>query len=254
MISINDYDTGFQIAPSTVKRLKSVSGILINQLNNVPMFFVKEETMDKHCNNLCLRRGCFEEIIQLYNGENSEGRYYLMREENIRSLIEKMERCMGKCNAVACYVPQGDDICKESHILICQERIKYRSKKQFEYILLEIILHELAHAYFSTGNDLKEFSKHVIEESLCEAYAFSKLDDSEELFEFMSDQKRPPEYTSFKFWTEISRNSPLILLLNAWRMKNYKQFPFALFPVPYEMYFNYSRGLEQIALLVLSFS
>lgn len=168
--------------------------------------------------------------------------------------MKKMERCLGKCNAVGCYIPHTDDISDKPHILICPERINHRNNVQFQDLLLEIIIHELTHAYFSTGSDLNDLSKHIIEESLCEAYAFSKFENTEQLFDFIADPKRPPEYTAFKFWTEISRNVPLILLMNEWKNKNYKMFPFGIFPFPYERFFLQPRSLEQIALLVLSFS
>lgn len=73
---------------------------------------------------------------------------------------------------------------------------------------METILHELSHAYFSSGHGLKDLSTHIIEETFCKAYAFSKFDDSGDLYEIMSDKWRPPEYTAFKFWMEILRLVP----------------------------------------------
>ena len=253
MITIKDYDTGFQMDQSTIRRLKSMSGILVSQLNSVPIFFVKDKTIDRCCDIIqgkCLSRKCTDEIMEAYQRENVQ-RGFLVREEKVVDMLEKLGKCLVKYKAIGCYVPDGDEICKDPHILICQERINYRNKKQFEDILLEVILHELTHAYFSTEKDLNDISIHIIEESLCEAYAFSKFNNTEELFEFMSDQNRPPEYTSFKFWTEMSRNVPLILTLNRWKSKEYEKFPFTVFPG--EMFLWQPLSLKQIAMFVLSF-
>ena len=133
---------------------------------------------------------------------------------------------MEKYSAIGCYIPDQDDISDKPHILVCPERIKHRNRNQFNDLLLEVLIHELTHAYFSTGSDLKDISKHIIEESFCEAYAVSKFDNNEEIFEFMADQKRPPEYTSFKFWMGLSIKHPLIILMNVWENKDYRSFSF----------------------------
>ena len=252
MISINDYDTGFNMDSTAIGKLRSKCIILIDQLNSVPIFFVKEETMDNHNSTTCLRRDCTKEFLMTYEREIENRKW--AREENVVGTMKRMEHCLGKCNAVGCYIQDADDISDKPHILICPERINHRNKNQFQDLLLEIIIHELTHAYFSTGSELNDLSKHIIEESLCEAYAFSKFENTEQLFEFISDPKRPPEYTAFKFWIEISRNVPLILLMNEWKNKRYDMFTFGIFPFPYERFFTHSRSLEQIALLVLSFS
>lgn len=252
MISINDYDTGFKMESNLIRKLKTKCIILIDQLNSVPIFFVKEPTMDKHCSTKCLRRDCTNDYIMTYKREMENGN--LSRKEEVEETMKKLEECRGKCNAIGCYIPTADDISDKPHILICPERINHRNKSQFHDLLLEVIIHELTHAYFSTGNDLNDLSKHIIEESLCEAYAFSKFENTEHLIEFIADPKRPPEYTAFKFWTEISRNMPLILLMIEWKNKNYNMFPFGIFPIPYEIFFRRSGSLERLALLLLSFS
>ena len=252
MISINDYDTGFKMHSTMIAKLRSKCMILIDQLNSVPIFLVKEETMDNHSSTMCLRRDCIKEFLMTYEREIKTREY--VRTEDAKETVKRMEHCLGKCNAVGCYIQDPDDISDKPHILICPERINHRNKNQFQDLLLEIMIHELTHAYFSSGSNLNDLSKHIIEESLCEAYAFSKFENTEQLFEFITDPKRPPEYTAFKFWTEISRNVPLILLMNDWKNKNYDSFPFGIFPFPYERFFRHFRSLEQIALLVLSFS
>ena len=251
MISITDYDTKFEMDSKLIGKLRSKSGILIDQLNNVPIFFVKEGTMDKHCSKLSLKRDCTKEINRSLEMENEPW----IREEKAKEIIKRLDNCMGKSSAMGCYIPDRDEISDKPHILICPERIKYRNKNQFNDLLLEVLIHELTHAYFSTGGSLKDLSKHIIEESLCEAYAFSKFNNNEEIFEFMADQKRPPEYTSFKFWTELSINHSLIMLMNDWKNKNYRSFSFLFNTFCYGDAFLFrSSELELIATIVLSFS
>lgn len=98
-------------------------------------------------------------------------------------------------------------------------------------------------------------TKHIIEKSLCEAYAFSKFENNEEIFEFMADQRRPPEYTSFKFWTELSIKHSLIMLMNDWKNKDYRSFSFLFDTFCYEGIRIFSNlELEPIATTVISFS
>ena len=254
MISINDYDTGIKIEDSSVKRLKAMSGILIDKLNSIPIFFVKEETMDKHCNSTCLRRECFAEIMHGYEIESMEDRNHTS-DEKIGTLMDRIGGCMGKCIATGCYISQGDEICVEPHILICQERIRNRTKEQFENLLLETILHELSHAYFSNGHGSEDLTTHIIEETLCEAYAFSKFEDSGDLYEIMSDKRRPPEYTAFKFWIEILRHVPFSLLMIEWKAKNYFSFRNIMGSGFYRWRFvDNDLEMERVALTILKFS
>lgn len=249
MISLNDYDTGFSMDPTLIKKLRSKCIILIDQLNNVPIFFVKESTIDNYCTSECLNPDCPKELLRYYDKRIEEGNITLREAEEV---IKRLENCLQKCVPIGCYIQQADDISDKPHILICPERIKYRNKYQFQDILIEVIIHELTHAYFSTGADLKDISKHIIEESLCEAYAFSRFENTEQIFEFVADQTRPPEYTGFKFWIEISNNVPLILLMNEWRNKKYKNFPRVLFPEYLTHSWRRYESLEEVAYLVLT--
>lgn len=62
MISINDYDTVFKIDSKQIEKLRSKSGILIDQLNRVSIFFVKVDTTDSRCSLICLKRDSTEEM------------------------------------------------------------------------------------------------------------------------------------------------------------------------------------------------
>ena len=251
MISINDYDTGFKMDSKLIGKLRSKSAILIDQLNSVPIFFVKEDTMDSHCSLLSLKRDCTREMIRRRDREEA----LWIRNQEAKEIVKRLDNCMEKYSAVGCYIPDQDDISDKPHILVCPERIKHRNKNQFNDLLLEVLIHELTHAYFSTGGELKDISKHIIEESLCEAYAYSKFENNEEIFEFMADQKRPPEYTSFKFWTGLSIKHPLIILMNVWKNKDYRSFSFLFNTFCYGDAFLFrSFELEPIATVVLSFS
>ena len=251
MISINDYDTGFKIDSKLIGKLRSKITILIDQLNSVPIFFVKENTMDGHCLSECLERDCTKETVRNFE----TGDFRPAKVHHAEEIMKKLENCMRKCNALGCYIPNADDISEKPHILLCPERIRYRNKNQFNDLLMEVLIHELTHAYFSTGIGLNDISKHIIEESLCEAYAFSKLGKNEEIFEFMADHKRPPEYTAFKFWTELSTQFPLIIPMSDWKNKDYKSFSsltqlfyYGGFPILNSGY------LDVIAMTILSFS
>lgn len=250
MISIGDYDTGFKMEPKMISKLRNMSTILIDQLNTVPIFFVKAETMDIHCSTKCLGREITLELVRSYNRKDQ-----FNRERDSEEILKKIEKCMTKCNALGCYVPNGDDISDKPHILICPERIKLRNKNQFEDLLLGAIIHELTHTFFSTGSDLKDISKHIIEESLCEAYAFSKLGKNEEIYEFFANQNRPPEYTAFKFWIEHSIHRPLIMHMVNWKNKDYNLFcNSVLMPSFMWRHYRCDEGLGEIAMILLSFS
>ena len=80
MISINDYDTGFKMDSTMIAKLRSKCMILIDQLNSVPIFFVKENTMDNHCSTMCLRRDCTKEFLMTYEREIKTREY--VRTEN----------------------------------------------------------------------------------------------------------------------------------------------------------------------------
>ncbi len=251
MISINDYDTGFKMDSKLIGKLRSKSAILIDQLNSVPIFFVKEDTMDSHCSLLSLKRDCTREMVRRSDRKEEIFR----RGEKAKEIIKRLDNCMGKSSAIGCYIPDQDDISDKPHILVCPERINHRNKNQFNDLLLEVLIHELTHAYFSTGGELKDISKHIIEESLCEAYAFSKFENNEEIFEFIADQKRPPEYTSFKFWTELSFKHSLITLMNEWKNKDYRSFSFLFTVFYYGQHIPFiDVDLEYIATEVISLS
>ena len=271
MISINDYDTGFQIMPGTIKRLKSLSFLFIDQLNSVPIFFVKEKTMDDHSRQiLSLKRNCIKEMIKSLRRERIYGERpiepdpiysdLMYRRERIYGEIpidsEQSERIIWECRthvpAVGCYIGDADDISDKPHILICQERIKYRSRQQFEDLLIFIIIHELAHAYLAPGKLKNKTAGHIIEESLCEAYAFSRFSNTDNIFDFVTDIARPPEYTSFKFWIELSRFSPLALLLFEWSTGNERSFLFSVSPESLQI--RHLFDLNQLAMEILSFS
>ena len=100
MISISDYDTGFEMDSKLIGKLRSKSGILIDQLNSVPVFFVKEDTMDSHCYLLSLNRNCTREIIRRSDKEED----VLMRDEKAKEIIKRLDNCMGKSSAIGCYI------------------------------------------------------------------------------------------------------------------------------------------------------
>ena len=216
--------------------------------------------MDSHCSTKCLGRECTMELVMSFVKEGPNrylernsggGRYIGLAVENI---LGRIEHCLMNCNPLGCYIPYGDDISEKPHILICPERIKPKNETQFQDLLLVVIIHELTHAFFSTGSDLNDISKHIIEESLCEAYAFSKLGENEEIYEFRADHKRPPEYTAFKFWMEYSIYRPLIMNIVDWKNKDYSSFCNSFFqPLPRQFTFG-SMSLEKIALTILALS
>lgn len=263
MISISDYDSGFQIGKPVVKRLEKMSGILIDQLNSVPIYFVKRETIDHHDTPLCLNRECIMEIIERYKLEHQVEISNFINIENIRKLMESARECLGKCDTIACYIADDDNISKGPHILVCHEKIRHSNKKQFEDLLIEVILHELAHAYFSSGTELKDISKHIIEESLCEAYAFSRFENFNNIYDFMTDPKRPPEYTAFKFWNKIIEGFELVISMADWRsrkyrlliiyLQTYRRF-YILYNDEFYRYFIQIKDVEGLATLLLLFS
>lgn len=257
MISVNDYNTGFNIDKQTLKRLKNMSGILIDQLNGVPIYFVKKETIDEYETPMCLNRECIKEFVAGFWRDNNEWGFMREDEEKPKNLMSRLEKCLTNCDTIACYVPHGDAICNEPHILVAQERITYRNKNQFEDTLIAVILHELTHSYFSSGTYKGDISSHIIEESLCEAYAFSRFDNVENIFGFMTDQRRPPEYTAFKFWSEISRKTQLIFPMIEWKKKNEIGLMLSIFPDDYQFYFRHflhAHNLSALAKVILLFS
>ncbi len=54
-----------------------------------------------------------------YEMESMEDRHHYPSDEKIRSLMDRIGGYMDKSIATGCYISQGDEICDESHILIC---------------------------------------------------------------------------------------------------------------------------------------
>lgn len=241
MVTITDYDSGFQIDSKISQRLEKMSGILVEQLNTVPIFFVKRDTIDRYNTTPCLNRECASEIMRAvskymeetdfsYHSDNEKEQEQrkLKIKEFVDKQKEKLNVCLIKSDTIACFVATDDDICKGPHILVCDEKISHTSSQGFEDFLIFIILHELTHAFFLSKRELEDVYNHIIEESLCEAYAFSRFDNVNNIFDFVTDPRRPPEYTSFKFWIEpyqrLLFDRELIFVMSNWRSNKDKGF------------------------------
>lgn len=233
MASIKDYDADFHVGVPFVKRLEGMCGILTNQLNEVPIYFVKNETIDQYNTSLCLKRNCTEEALGIL--DKARGKDILDLPPNLREMRntkdivnkmielvqEKLEKCLDKRDTIACYVSGDDNICIGRHILVCPEKIKHENYQQFEDLLIFIILHELSHAFLSSGKEIQDISKHIIEESMCEAYAFTRFENTNNIVDFVTNPQRPPEYTSFKFWLDPKKEAisvnELVFHMASWR-------------------------------------
>lgn len=149
--------------------------------------------------------------------------------------------------------------------MVCVEKINFANYQQFEDLLIYIILHELKHGYFASGTELSDVNKHIIEESLCEAYAFSKFYDVDNIFDFITNPNRPPEYTSFKFWIRpherFDSEREMHHIMADWRSDKKERFVFSLiFNSRRIPLFSYRRsvyslieegGLPVLAMLIL---
>ena len=119
-----------------VGKLRSKSGILIDQLNSVPIFFVNEDTIDSYCSLLSLKRDCTREMIRRGDKEKD----IWTRDEKAKEIIKRLDKCVRKSIAMDCYIPDQDDISDKPHTLAYPERIKHRNKHQFNDFLLEVLL------------------------------------------------------------------------------------------------------------------
>ncbi len=119
MISIKDYDANYHIDPKTVRKLKNMSGILTNKLSSVPIFFVKRETIDRHCRGICLSTECTDDLFnsgefdryhqdffekEIRNIRIRDFGYVFPNEENVNRLFEKLKGCVMMCDAIGCYI------------------------------------------------------------------------------------------------------------------------------------------------------
>jgi hypothetical protein len=262
MIRIEDFDTGFKIGAKTIGKIKKMSGILTNQLNRVPIFLVNEQTMDELCHSKCLDRGSVEDFLLDYRRSLNTREREFSKINQIRDIMKKLDNSFIECKcAVGCYIPEPDLVCNIPHVLICPQRLKSKNRIQQEDLLIEVILHELTHAFFSSAENTMDVSKHIIEESLCEAYSFYKFENPENIFDFVTNPNMPPEYTSFAFWIEMSRNLPLIMVMNHWREKNYKSIVYSVFSYSRLLYhdllyegLSFDESLAEVAFLLLLFS
>ena len=281
MITIRDYDSGFQIDSKVTERLEKMSGILVEQLNTIPIFFVKRDTIDRYNTTPSLNRECAKENVMAlskymeetdfsYHSDNEKKQE--QRKFKIKEFVdmqkEKLNGCLIQSDTIACFIATDDDICKGPHILVCDEKINYTSPEEFVDLLIFIILHELTHAFFLSKIELKDVYNHIIEESLCEAYAFSRFDNVNNIFDFVTDPRRPPEYTAFKFWLDPQQrlffDHELIFVMSHWRSNKDKGFIYSV--IEYSRFNNhrfidyknveliYFGGLPFLAMLVLMFA
>lgn len=281
MITIRDYDSGFQIDSKVTERLEKMSGILVEQLNTVPIFFVKRDTIERYNTTPSLNRECAKETVMAVSKymDDTDSLYYSddrkkqeQRKFKIKEIVdmqkEKLNGCLIKSDTIACFVATDDDICKEPHILVCDEKISHTSSQGFEDLLIFTILHELIHAFFLSKRGLEDVYNHIIEESLCEAYAFSRFDNVNNIFDFATDPQRPPEYTSFKFWIDPQQrllfDRELVFVMSNWRSNKDKGFIYSM--IDYSHFNNhgfinyknveliYFAGLPFLAMLILMFA
>lgn len=278
MITIRDYDSGFQIDSKVTERLEKMSGILVKQLDTVPIYFVKKDTIDQYITTPCLNRECAREVVSAvsrYMEETNLPQYEEQQKQRkfkvkefVDSQMEKFNGCLRRCDTIACFVDDDDYICNGPHILVCIEKISYTNELQFEDLLIFVILHELSHAFFSSKNELEDLNTHIIEESLCEAYAFSRFENVNKIFDFVTDPRRPPEYTSFKFWIDPQQrlflDHYLISVMSNWRSNKDMGFLFSVIEYSHfnnHRFFDYRNvqviffgGLPVLAMLILMFA
>ena len=245
MSLIQDYDADFCLSEQEEKRLAEMAGILNETFQKTPIYFVKIETFEKFSRNVSfsLNRSDFKEIM---DKQKNNGLRSLMG--MLKDKIANYGNLQINQESVAFFSPTGDIISNRPHIIICPGKIRFDQKEVFNDIIICVILHELGHAYFHrtegnevakqelnsffqtlTGNEQKDkyhidTAYHVIEESLCEAYAFSRFTDTTNIIGFLADQGRPPEYTSFPFWVKNMNRNAIGLSMYDWRIKNIDRF------------------------------
>ncbi|MGP6240459.1 hypothetical protein ACNF40_08675 [Cuniculiplasma sp. SKW4] len=283
-MKIKDYDSGFVLNEKEKERLIGMSGILKGVLDVIPIYFVKSQTIDKYGSiHWVIKREIFNNAMKKNSNSNliELAQYF---EEELNRGIECTEYTTN--SLVGIFLSERDEICKGPHILVCPDKIKEISNMYFEDILMKVILHELSHAFFYMGkkslsggldplsqelnnffntligkettiNHKPNLEEHIVEESLCEAYAFSRFEDFSNIIDFMTNENRPPEYTSFPFWTKQINDGSLSFLMLDWRRGNLRRFSvLALEPFVNVFDINLTKfqySIKKIASYILTF-
>lgn len=246
-------NSGFIPSKNIEKRLVEMTAILDQTFEKIPLYFVNIDTMNKLTpkNLIFIERNFTSEIMKKNIKTGMKNLLNLMKE-----FLHSKEVYGYGSDVIGYFTPDGDNISHGPHLIICPEKITSRREDMFEDIIIEVILHELCHAYFyegkkdrnngieflteslnsfykelvdepkePKGNDVptEHIIEHIIEESLCEDYAFSRFDNVSKIIEFMTDRNRPPEYTSFPFWLKHNPEN-LSVLMQDWRMRNTMRF------------------------------
>jgi hypothetical protein len=177
MYKFYDADSHFDIYPSTLEILQKLYTKLneiksridnielkkeLDCIINIPIYFVSEDTIDKHYpkkKRYTLDRECF--FVLLKKNFNP------YRENNIKDIIKDIiNECRRekKFKPVGFYLPNGSNnipgnVSSDRRIIfICPERIKNWAKRSFrknsqsrqQIVFLKVFLHELGHSYLDS--------------------------------------------------------------------------------------------------------
>lgn len=226
-------------------------GFLGELWHRLPVYLVNEELMDylypPH-KRLGLDEECLKSLIRDNNHNNHNGNFYdeeaIIRDnqrfwnlasECCRELKDLMIdvglycRSLGLDQLSIIKQQSGIVLNPSAAIFICPERVgkwtdyvlmgfpKYKGSTIFNIIYSKVLFHELTHGFMDSHYKIKiKGCSKLLEESMCNAIAYSRFSIRERAIMAYAANSQPLEYRAYIHWVEF-RNISLREMAKAWR-------------------------------------
>jgi len=235
---IKNIDSKKDCSPSLINYLYGHLEHLASVFKRTPVYLVNEKTMEKiyppekrlDFNENCIRGREQETIIikQIQKeGNTVRDIPYSEIEQELKAFTDTLEQCRTEVNtltiALGVYLkePEKLNVPFKPSVFICPERIDknieytikqgiYPSEEKntlYNTLFTAVVLHELTHALFATTDEVYNTSwGKIIEETLCNASAFSTFNQTTEKgFLRRFHEKQPVSYKGYTYWLNNKR-------------------------------------------------
>lgn len=229
-------------------------GFLGELWHRLPVYLVNEELMDylyPPNKRLGLDEKCLKSLLREKNDNNHNNncfneeyiirdnqRFWDLASECCRELTTSMIAVGIYCSNLGLdqlsMIKQqsGVTINPSAAIFICPERVakwtdsvhkdfpKTREVTIFNIIYSKVLFHELAHGFMDSPDKIKmKNCSNLLEESLCNAIAYSRFSIRERAIMAYAVDSQPFEYRAYSHWVEF-KNISLREMAKAWRDNN----------------------------------
>lgn len=236
---IKNIDSKRNCSPSLINYLYGHLEHLASIFKRTPVYLVNEKTIDKiyppekrlDFNENCIREKDQETVIIKQNKQEVEPGHdmpYSEINQELKAFEDTLEQCRTEVNsltiALGVYLkePAKIDVPFKPSVFICPERIEkniqciikkgiYPNENKetlYNTLFTAVVLHELTHALFATADDVYNTSwGKIIEETLCNASAFSTFNQTEEKgFLRRFHEAQPVSYKGYTYWLNNKRD------------------------------------------------